>query len=242
MTPRAHAEKLLTSLPKPSRRAHYSSATRKALIRNAQALFTEAGYAGTSLDAIVREAKVTKGALYHHFSGKQAVFEAVFERVEAEAAKAIKKALRGHSDPWEKARAGLRAFLEIVQQPDYQRLVIQEGPAILGYERYRESGERSANSIVNDIVRSTLQASTWELDEEMTSTFTQIFFGALTAAGESVTEAADKQAAVARVEAAITFILAGLRSLAESGVDLPSAADYLDDPETATAEGDDEEE
>lgn len=67
MSPRTHAEKLLTSLPKPSRRAHYSSGTRKALIKQAQLLFTQDWYAGTSLDAIVREAKVTKGALYHHF-------------------------------------------------------------------------------------------------------------------------------------------------------------------------------
>lgn len=234
MSPRP--EKLLPSLPKPSRRVQYSSGTRKALIKHAQALFTQAGYANTSLDAIVREAKVTKGALYHHFSGKQAVFEAVFEQVESEAARTIKKALRGHSDPWDKARAGLRAFLEIVQQPGYQRLVIQEGPAILGYERFRESEERSAYSIVNDIVRSTLQASTWELDEEMTTTFTQIFFGALSAVGESVTGAADQERAVARVETAVTFILAGLRSLAESGVDLPNAADYLDDPSIASGD------
>ena len=234
MTPRAHAEKLLTSLPKPSRRTHYSSGTRKALIKHAQTLFTQDGYAGTSLDAIVREAKVTKGALYHHFSGKQAVFEAVFELVEAEAAKTIRKALRGHSDPWEKARAGLGAFLEIVQQPEYQRVVIQEGPAILGYERFRESEERSAYAIVNEIVRSTLQASTWDLDEEMTATFTQIFFGALSAAGESVTGATDPDAAVARVESAVTFLLAGIRALVEAGVNVATAADYLEDPDNAS--------
>lgn len=237
MTPlgHGHAEKLLNSLPKATRRAQYSSSTRKALLKHAQALFTRSGYASTSLDAIVAEAKVTKGALYHHFSGKQAVFEAVFEVVESDAAQSIKSALKGHSDPWDKARAGLRAFLEVVQQPAYQRIVIQEGPAILGYERFRESEERSAYSIVNDIVRATLQASTWDLDEDMTTTFTQIFFGALSAAGESVTGSPDPEDAVARVEAALTFILAGLRSLAESGVDLPSASDYLADPSAATA-------
>ena len=56
-------------------------------------------------------AEVTKGALYHHFSGKQALFEAVFERVETDAAAPIQQALKGDRDPWEKAHAGLRAFL-----------------------------------------------------------------------------------------------------------------------------------
>ena len=116
-----------------SRRQQYSASTKRALIDVAEELFTESGYANTSLDAIVAGARVTKGALYHHFSGKQALFEAVFERVETDASKAINKALRGRKDPWEKAQAGLGTFLEIVQQPRYRRIVIQEGPVVLGY-------------------------------------------------------------------------------------------------------------
>ena len=60
------------------RRAQYSASTKRALVDVAEALFAEQGYAGTSLDTVVAGAEVTKGALYHHFSGKQALFEAVF--------------------------------------------------------------------------------------------------------------------------------------------------------------------
>ena len=67
----------------PTRRQQYSASTRRALIDMGEQLFTEHGYAATSLDTIVAGAQVTKGALYHHFSGKQALFEAVFERVES---------------------------------------------------------------------------------------------------------------------------------------------------------------
>ena len=95
-----------------SRRAQYSASTKRALIEVATAQFAEHGYGGTSLDSIVAGARVTKGALYHHFSGKQGVFEAVFAKVEDDASKTIKAALRGSHDPWEKALAGLRAFLE----------------------------------------------------------------------------------------------------------------------------------
>ena len=205
----------------PSRRQQYSAATRRALTDMAEQLFTEHGYAATSLDAIVAGAEVTKGALYHHFSGKQALFEAVFERVESEAALAIQASLNGHDDPWDKALAGLRAFLDVVQQPGYRRIVILEGPAVLGYARFREQEERSTFANVLDIVGSVLEAGEWELDDGMTETFTRIFFGAMSSAGEAVSTSEDPIAAARRVEAAITFILAGMQALAESGVELP---------------------
>jgi len=217
------ADRLLTGLPKvggSSRRQQYSASTKKALIEVATAQFTEHGYGGTSLDTIVAGARVTKGALYHHFSGKQAVFEAVFAKVEDDAAKVIKAALKGTSDPWDKALAGLRSFLAVVQDPTYQRVVIQDGPAILGYERFREQEERSSYGIVQEIVGSVLEASTYELDDAMKQTFSRIFFGAMSAAGESVSTADDPKQAVVRIEAAILFILEGIRSLAEQGITL----------------------
>ena len=221
------ADRLLTGLPKvggSSRRQQYSASTKRALIEVATTQFTEHGYGGTSLDAIVAGARVTKGALYHHFSGKQGVFEAVFAKVEDDAAKVIKAALKGTDDPWDKALAGLRSFLAVVQDPTYQRVVIQDGPAILGYERFREQEERSSYGIVQDIVGSVLEASTYELDEPMKQTFSRIFFGAMSAAGESVSSAEDPKAAVARIQAAIAFILEGLRSLADQGVTLTDPA------------------
>ncbi len=205
----------------PSRRQQYSAATKRALVEVAQEHFATRGYAGTSLDTIVAGAQVTKGALYHHFSGKQAVFEAVFEAVEADATRTISRALKGSPDPWEKAMAGLQAFLAVVRDPTYQRIVIQEGPAILGYERFREQEERSTFGIVQDIVRSVLASSEYDLEEEMVQTFSRIFFGAMSAAGESVSTAEDPELAVARVQTAIGFILTGMRNLAEQGITLP---------------------
>ena len=188
--PRSTVSKLVPKVPgvpgTGSLRQQYSASTKRGLVDVAEQLFTEQGYAATSLDAIVGGAQVTKGALYHHFSGKQALFEAVFERVESDASRAIQKALKGRKDPWEKARAGLEAFLAVVQEPRYRRIVVQEGPSVLGYERFREQEERSTFATVVDIVRAVLTAGTWELDEPMIQTFSRIFFGAMSSAGEDV--------------------------------------------------------
>lgn len=205
-----------------TRRGAYSASTKRALVDVAEKLFAEKGYASTSLDAIVAGARVTKGALYHHFSGKQALFEAVFERIEADSAKRIQKSLRGQRDPWQKATEGLRSFLDVVQENTYRRIVIQDGPAVLGYERYREQEERSTFANIVEIVRATLDAGHWDLDEEMLQTFSRIFFGALSSAGESVATATDPEAAARRVEGAIGFLLAGVQSLVEQGADVGS--------------------
>jgi AcrR family transcriptional regulator len=220
-----------------SRRAAYSSSTKRALVDVAEELFTDHGYANASLDMIVAGARVTKGALYHHFSGKQALFEAVFERVEDDASKTIQRALRGKRDPWEKAFAGLGAFLSIVQEPRYRRIVIAEGPSVLGYERFREQEERSTFANVVDIVRSVLTAGTWELDEAMLQTFARIFFGTMSAAGEVVATDPDPELAARRVESAVGFLLAGIQTLVENGVDMPPLFHGEDDEEDEDDEG-----
>lgn len=204
-----------------TRRQRFSDSTKRTLVDVAERLFTEHGYSATSLDAIVAGADVTKGALYHHFSGKQAIFEAAFERVESRATAGIAQATEGHQDPWLKAQAGLRAFLDAVQEPGYRQIVISDGPSVLGHERYREQEERSTYAIVDEIVRAVLTDTEWDLDDAMLDTFARIFFGAMSAAGGSVAVSEDASAAALRVEAAIGFIMAGLQRLLEDGTEPP---------------------
>jgi AcrR family transcriptional regulator len=222
---RARLAATVPHVPGTSRRAQYSASTRRALVDVAEGLFAEHGYAATSLDAIVAGADVTKGALYHHYSGKQALFEAVFEKVESEGAQAVQEELRRHRDPWEKAIAGLRAFLDVVRQPSYSRIVVQDGPSVLGYERFREQEERSTFANVLDIVRAVLGAGDWQVDAEMERTFARIFFGAMSSAGTTVSTAGDPETEAERVELAIGFILSGLRALSQQGTELTGLPD-----------------
>src|ERR1044072_7223851 len=109
--------------------AERSEATRDALIEAARTLFAERGYAGVGTEEIVRSAGVTRGALYHHFEGKRELFEAVYERVEAELAQQIAAgALRsGAAAPLEAMRAGAEMFLQACTEPEAQRILLLHG-------------------------------------------------------------------------------------------------------------------
>lgn len=213
-----------------SRRQEYSSSTRRALLDSAADLFAERGYAGTSLDEVVTAARVTKGALYHHYKGKLALFEAVFERIEGRAVKKISADVRRERDPWQKALTGVSSFLEVCQQPAYRRIVMQEGPVALGYERWRETEERSTYGLVHDLVERVLRQ--YDVGSDLLDTFTRIFFGAMSSAALSVSEADDPEQASREVATVISLMLAGLRQLAEGGLDLSGP---LEDPRTLFA-------
>lgn len=201
-----------------TRRQDYSLSTRRTLLDSAARLFAERGYAGTSLDEVVAAAKVTKGALYHHFSGKQAVFEAVLEKVEADAVEEITAQVRQEKDPWQKALVGVRSFLDICQEQAYRRIVMQEGPVALGYDRWREIEERNTFGLVRDIVRAVLQR--YDIDESILETFSRLFFGAMSTAGMSVSQSDTPEQVSQEVQTVIALMLAGLRQLAETGTGL----------------------
>lgn len=213
--PAKAARTLRDSARKSTRRQEYSLTTRRALLDSAATLFAERGYAGTSLDEVVAAAKVTKGALYHHYSGKQAVFEAVLEQVEADAVEKIAARVHEERDPWHKALVGVQSFLDICQEQSYRRIVMQEGPVALGYDRWREIEERNTFGLVRDIVRVVLQQ--YDVDESILETFSRLFFGAMSTAGMSVSQSDTPEKVSQEVQTVIALMLAGLRQLAETG-------------------------
>src|SRR4029450_6323286 len=118
------------------RRAQQGEATREALIAAARNLFGTRGYAETSLDAIVATAGVTKGALYHHFSGKEELFGAVFERVKRELSAQIAPALQT-PDPWTGIVDACRTYIEIHTDPAVERIVLLDARAVLSPDAWR---------------------------------------------------------------------------------------------------------
>ncbi len=192
-----------------SRRVDYTESTRQALVDSALDLFTKRGYAGTSLDAIVKRARVTKGALYHHFSGKQALFEAAFDLVETRAMNRLTEVVAGEGTAWERAMAGIQAFVRVCLEPSYQRIVIHEAPVVMGWERWREAEERFSYGLVRGTVESLIDAGeVGPLPVEVTA---RILFGALSAGAEAIASSADPKRAATEVTTTIVAVMEGMR-------------------------------
>lgn len=117
-------------------------ATTEALLAAGRRLFGEHGYAGVTSAVLAAAASLTTGAVYHHFDDKAALFRAVFETVEADLAAAVRLAAAGPSDPLLRVEKGALAFLEAAREPPTRRIVLIDGPSVLGWERWREIDER----------------------------------------------------------------------------------------------------
>lgn len=114
-------------------RAQMMEATRAKLIAAARRAFTEKGYAGTSMDDLTAAAGLTRGALYHNFGDKRGLLAAVVEEVDGEmAAGAMAEAERRGGSDWDKLLAEGSAYIEAARNPEIRRIVLLDGPAVLG--------------------------------------------------------------------------------------------------------------
>ncbi|MFD1540246.1 TetR/AcrR family transcriptional regulator [Nonomuraea guangzhouensis] len=123
-------------------KAERGAATRDQLLAIATRLFAEHGYEGTSIEAVLQESGLSRGALYHHYAGKDALFEAVLEAKEAAIGRDILKAVKGLDDPAEILRTGALAWIRLAGDPVIQRIVLIDAPSVLGWQQWRALEER----------------------------------------------------------------------------------------------------
>ena len=125
---------------KRNQRLEQGIATRAALTAAGRKLFAEKGYHATGTEDLVAMANVTRGALYHHFKDKEALFEAVFQQIAAElfAAASVKVGAL-QADRWNQLQIGLQVHLQIIaQSPEIQRVLLVDGPSVFGWAKWRE--------------------------------------------------------------------------------------------------------
>lgn len=193
-----------------SRRDEYSEATRQALVDGAIELFAERGYAGASLDDIAAAARVTKGALYHYFAGKQALFEAAMEHLEMRADEEVVGAAAQAEDAWQAALTGIDAFVDRCCDPVYSRIVMQEGPVALGYARWKQCEEGHAYGLTESFVRALNDEGL--VDPLPVETTARVAFGMLGAAGLAIADAdeGDKARVAEELKTVLRRFLRGL--------------------------------
>jgi AcrR family transcriptional regulator len=189
-----------------NRQASRSASTRAKLIRAARRLFARKGYAAVGTEEIVRRAGVTRGALYHQFADKQDLFLAVYEQVEQELTERVAATLGEVSSPFAALRAGIRVFLDACRTPEVQRIVLTDGPAVLGWELWREVAERNGLGLIEAVVGAAVEAG--EIAELSQPALAHLLMGALDEAALLVVREPESSEAVA---ATLERLLDGLR-------------------------------
>ena len=192
-----------------TRREEYSEATKRALLDAATSLFATRGFRETSLDEVAERCRVTKGAVYHHFQSKQALFEAVLDELSLATCDAILRAAAAHESAWDAAMAGMDTFLDACLDPTYLRLCFQEGPAALGFDNWWEKGESHEIALIRGMLDGLKAQGLVEVED--VGTLTQLFFGCMTAAALSMARAPDPRAVRDGVREVATRLVWGLR-------------------------------
>jgi AcrR family transcriptional regulator len=191
------------------KRVAQGDATRAALLRAARELFGDQGYADTSNDEIVARAGVTKGALYHHFTGKEDLFRAVFEQVQHEVSdEAVAEFLR--PDSWEALVRGCALWIDAHLDPSVRRIVLQDARAVLGWDDVRAIENRFGAVALRGALRKATHAGV--IERQPLRPLALLLMGALGEGCLYIADAADQDAARAEVGELIVRMLSAFRT------------------------------
>jgi len=190
--------------------ADRSAATHDALVAAARRLFAGRGFAEVPADAIVAAAGVTRGALYHHFPDKTALFDAVLEAVEADIAVRLagEVAAAGISDPVDALRQAVRTWLDICVEPEIHRIALIDGPSVLGWAHWREVCQRHVFGLVQGVVEQGIELG--RIRSQPARPLAHVLMGAGDEAALYVAEAADRTRARAEMIEVLDQLIAGV--------------------------------
>jgi AcrR family transcriptional regulator len=190
-------------------RDQYAQNTRRALLETGLEFFVERGYARVSAEELVRAAGLTRGALYHHFDGKQGLFAAVFEEQEERAAHRIAEAMASSEDTWRRVLTGLDTFLDVCGDRDYREIVLVQGPIALGWERWRELDHRYLGGLLLAGIQELLDAEL--IRSHPAEMLSAALYGALNEIALTVARAEDSVSAREQAGRLVRTLLTGMR-------------------------------
>jgi AcrR family transcriptional regulator len=190
------------------RRIAQGEATRNALIREARQLFGEQGYVDTAIDEIVAQAGVTKGAVYHHFDGKEGLFRAVFEQVHREVTDQAAAEFLG-PDAWESLLRGCALWVDAHLDPAVRRIALQDARAVLGWDEVRAIENRFGAVALRGALRKAMHAGV--LERQPLRPLSLLLIGALGEGCLYISESDDPISARAEVRALVIRMLSAFR-------------------------------
>ncbi|HYA35639.1 MAG TPA: TetR/AcrR family transcriptional regulator [Candidatus Binataceae bacterium] len=176
----------------------------------ARAMFAKLGYANTPTEEIVRRARVTRGALYHHFRGKADLFKAVLIEEQARLAALVGEVGAKQSDPWSALTASCRAFLDACVDPVVQKIVLVDGPAVLGWDAWREIDANFYKAGVKAAIQAAIDANL--ISPQPVEALAEILMSALDGAAMMIAHAPDVEATRRAVDGIVDRLFEGFRS------------------------------
>jgi AcrR family transcriptional regulator len=190
--------------------AERSAATRQALTDAARRLWGERGYAAVGTPEIAAEAGVTRGAMYHQFPDKAALFRAVAEAVEVHVTQSLADHVvaSGAQDPAAALHAAADAWLDVCQQDDVRRILLVDGPVVLGWSGFRDLTLEHGLGMTEALLRAAMDAG--RLPDQPTRPMAHVFIGALDEAAMYVATAGDREAARDEVAPVLHLLLDGM--------------------------------
>lgn len=191
-------------------KAEQREATIQTLVAIGREHFTARGYAQAAAEEIVAEAGLTRGALYHHFGSKEGLFAAVMLNVAAELAGRIDAATAHLDDPWQMLETGCGVFLEAATDPSVQRILLIDGPVVLGWQAWRKIDSETSMLGLSTVLRE-LQGR-GELVSLPVEALVHLLSGAMNEAALWIAQADDPRAALDDAHAALTHLLRSLRA------------------------------
>lgn len=191
-------------------RADRADATRAALVATGRRLFAERSYAGVPAQEIVRDAGVTRGALYHHFADKRALFAAVLEQVEGELMAKIGERAGAQPDAVAELRVGCAAWLDACLDPEVQQIVLRDAPSVLGWEEWRALGDRYGLGLLRAALDAGMEAGV--LRRQPSTPLAHVLMAVLDEAALVVVRSGDIPAARAEMGQTLAGLIDGLRA------------------------------
>ncbi|WP_185792402.1 TetR/AcrR family transcriptional regulator [Actinoallomurus bryophytorum] len=188
--------------------AERSDATSSKLVSAARDLFGRDGYAATSIETVAAAAGVTKGAAYHHFGNKAALFRRVFIHEQRQISAALERAAGEEPDSWSALVRGCRTFLGHCLDPAFRRIVLLDGPSVLGWEAVREIEYAHTLRVLTEGIRAAAVDGN-VIDGDLTAR-SQLIFGALCEAGMLLARSDDPARALPVVAAEAELLLSSL--------------------------------
>lgn len=190
---------------------HDAEATRAELLAAARDEFARHGYADAATEVIVARHGLTRGALYHHFGSKQGLFEAVVEELQQElSAEVLRRAARSRGDRVDQLRAGFQAYLDLALRPEFRRILLVDGPAVLGWDRWREIDLHHAFEATRSAIAAAMAGG--ELDSGPVDELAHVLLGAVTQAALEIGRLPSPAASRARLGEVIDRLIEGLRA------------------------------